>query len=35
VEDLWDTVGVCLALFSPTECRNYFRHCGYADTTRS
>lgn len=30
VEDLWGTVGASLALFSPTECRNYFRHCGYA-----
>jgi len=30
VEDLWTTVGASLALFAPTECRNYFRHCGYA-----
>lgn len=33
VEALWDTVGACLALFTATECRNYFRHCGYATTT--
>ena len=25
----------CLAHFSPDECRNYFRHCGYSATTRS
>lgn len=30
VEDLWAAVGAALALFAPTECRNYFRHCGYA-----
>jgi len=35
VEELWDAVGACLALFSATECRNYFRHCGYAATTQS
>ena len=35
VEELWDTVGACLSLFSATECRNYFRHCGYAATTQS
>ena len=35
VEELWDTVGACLALFSATECRNYFRHCGYTATTPS
>jgi transposase len=35
VEELWDTVGACLALFSAIECRNYFRHCGYAAATQS
>jgi transposase len=35
VEERWDTVAACLALFSPTECSNYFHHCGYADTTQS
>jgi transposase len=35
VEDLWTTVGDCLQLFTADECRNYFRHCGYADATRS
>jgi transposase len=34
VEDLWTTVADCLPLFSATECRNYFRHCGYAAATR-
>lgn len=35
VEEVWTTVGECLASFSAIECRNYFRHCGYAATTRS
>ena len=35
VEELWETVGACLSLFSAIECRNYFRHCGYAATTQS
>lgn len=35
VEELWATVGDCLRLFSATECRNYFRHCGYPASTRS
>jgi transposase len=34
-EELWDTVGTCLSLFSATACQNYFRHCGYAATTQS
>lgn len=34
VEELWTTVAASLACFSPTECANYFRHCGYAPTTR-
>jgi transposase len=33
VEELWTEVGVCLSRFSAIECRNYFRHCGYAATT--
>ena len=28
-------LGECLAHFSPDECRNYFRHCGYSAATRS
>ena len=35
VEELWATVGDCLRLFSATECRNYFRHCGYPAATRT
>jgi transposase len=35
VEELWTTVADCLRLFSETECRNYFRHCGYPASTRS
>lgn len=34
-EDLWATIGACVPRFAPTECRNYFRHCGYAAATRS
>jgi transposase len=29
-EALWDTIGNLLDAFSPQECRNYIRHCGYA-----
>lgn len=29
VETLWTTCGQLLDEFSETECRNYFRHCGY------
>ena len=34
-ETLWPFLGECLAHFSPDECRNYVRHCGYAAATRS
>jgi transposase len=34
VEDVWQAVADCLALFSASECRNYFRHCGYSAATR-
>lgn len=27
------TIGECLQQFSATECRNYFRHCGYQPAT--
>lgn len=30
VEALWNYLGAVLDHFSPTECANYFRHCGYA-----
>ena len=32
VEGLWSTLGRLLDHFSPQECRNYIRHCGYAAT---
>ena len=34
-ETLWPFLGECLAHFSPDECRNSFRHCGYSAATRS
>ena len=30
VGSLWDRIGALLHLFTPTECRNFFRHAGYA-----
>ena len=32
VAALWETCGELLDQFSETECRNYFRHCGYRYT---
>jgi transposase len=29
VADLWKTIGDAVTAFSPAECHNYFRHCGY------
>ena len=29
VADLWRTIGQVVDCFSPTECTNYLRHCGY------
>jgi len=29
VDGLWSAIGRLLDRFGPTECRNYFRHCGY------
>lgn len=29
VESLWQLCGTLLDRFSPSECSNYFRHCGY------
>ena len=34
-ETLWSFLGTCLEHFSPDECRNCFRHCGYSVATRS
>jgi transposase len=30
VEGLWAFLGQAVDRFAPDECRNYFRHCGYA-----
>ena len=32
VDGLWQRIGATLDHFSPTECRNYFTHAGYAST---
>ncbi len=32
VEGLWRAIGRLIDRFSPGECRNYFRHCGYDAT---
>jgi transposase len=32
VEELWEFLGQVLDAFSPQECRNYLRHCGYTGT---
>ena len=29
VGSLWDSIGALLDHFSPAECANYIRHCGY------
>ena len=29
VEGLWQKIGELVAVFTPQECHNYFRHCGY------
>ena len=30
IADVWHRIGSLLAEFTPTECRNYIRHAGYA-----
>ena len=32
IEGLWTRIGQLLDQFTPDECRNYFRHCGYTAT---
>ncbi len=32
VEALWTTIGHLLSQFSPQECANYIRHCGFAQS---
>jgi transposase len=29
-EGLWNRIGCLLVCFTPTECNNYLRHCGYS-----
>lgn len=29
VDALWELIGRTLSLFTPEECANYIRHCGY------
>lgn len=31
IAGLWGMVGQLIDQFSPTECSNYFRHCGYGN----
>jgi transposase len=31
-EALWQTIGRLLQRFSPAECANYIRHCGFAQS---
>lgn len=33
VEGLWHCLGLASDAFTPDECRNYLRHCGYATPT--
>ena len=35
IETLWPLLGECVPRFAPTECRNYFHHCGYSGAIRS
>jgi len=32
VDALWNFLGTVIDAFPPSECANYFRHCGYAAT---
>ena len=34
VEGLWGFLGQALEAFTPEECRNYLRHCGYHATSQ-
>ena len=35
IDTLWPLLGACLSRLTPTECRHYSRHCGYAAATAS
>jgi hypothetical protein len=30
IDALWKRIGSLIDTFTPAECRNYFRHCGYS-----
>jgi transposase len=32
LDELWSFLGQAINAFAPSECLNYFRHCGYAAT---
>jgi transposase len=32
IDELWSFLGQAIDAFAPSECLNYFRHCGYAAT---
>lgn len=34
VETLWQTIGMLLDRFTPPECANYIRHCGFTQSGR-
>jgi len=34
LEALWQTIGRMIDRFTPTECANYIRHCGFAHSAR-
>ena len=34
VDTLWQTIGRMLGRFTPAECANYIRHCGFAHSGR-
>jgi transposase len=34
VEALWQTIGRLLDRFTPQECANYIRHCGFTQSER-
>jgi transposase len=34
VDALWSAIGCLLQQFSPDECANYLRHCGYSHSGR-
>jgi alkyl hydroperoxide reductase subunit AhpC len=33
IDQLWRAIGGICSLFTPDECWNFFRHCGYANAS--